>query len=714
MAGRRFDNSGEEAGGPGDPLPRALTSSEARLEAILEGAPIFVLVCDAAGVVTHFSGGTTTFRRNPGELLGRTVFELYPNASEGLAGTRSALAGEATDATVRVLDRWWQVHLTPQRSAEGEVVGMTAIGTDVTARVEAEERLRERDDFSRAILDALPSATVVIDYEGRVLAANHAWSAGIAAGGADPSDFGVGSLHRDSLGLFIADEDLARQAQEGIVRVVAGEHAAFYIDYPRPRGADDQWFSMRVTPFAAGNGAVVSHVDITERKRVEGAYSFQALHDGLTGLPNRVLLCDRAAIAMARSPRRRTACALLFIDLDRFKMVNDSLGHGAGDVVLFEVAARLRSVCRPEDTVARVGGDEFCVLCEDLEGPHAAEEIARRLIASIAEPIMLGDREVGVGASVGIALSHEGDADVDALLRDADAAMYRAKLLGRSRWVVFDETMRRDALDRLEVEHGLRRALERDELLLHYQPVVDLRSRRIIGVEALVRWHRPGHGTIRPASFMGVAEEAGLMERLAGWILPEACRQVREWRDLGDQRVANLRLSVNVAATELLRPGLAGWAAAVLAEVGLPGSALALEITETALVHDFDRAAEVLAQLKRLGIAVGVDDFGTGYASLSSLHRLSVDFVKVDGALVAGLDGDQGTLVTAVIQLGAALGLEVVAEGIETGAQLDMLISLGCFLGQGFLLGAPDSAAAITELLLAQPVDGDGGTAGPS
>ena len=441
-------------------------------------------------------------------------------------------------------------------------------------------------------------------------------------------------------------------------------------------------------------------VDISERKAFEKRLAHQATHDPLTGLPNRTLLLDRLEGAMARARRHNRRVAVLFLDLDHFKVVNDSLGHGLGDRLLVAIAERLAVALRPGDTVARFGGDEFVVLCEDLVEAPDAVTIAERVDEAISGPFVIDETEVFVGVSIGIALPDDVEADPETLIRDADAAMYRAKDRGRSRWELFDNAMRASAVDRLDIENALRRALDRHELRVFYQPLVDLRTGAIDGVEALLRWEHPERGLLGPGDFIKVAEETGLIVPIGSWVLDQACRQVQRWHAASD-RTQPLRVSVNISGRQLGHPRLVDDVAAVIAETGIDPGALELEITESVLMDDVDMSEETLGHLNELGIKLAVDDFGTGYSSLSYLRRFPVQLLKVDRSFVDGLGTEPGdsAIVTAIITLAHTLGLSAVAEGVESELQLAELRRLGCDRAQGFHIARPAGGHEIGEML---------------
>ena len=442
--------------------------------------------------------------------------------------------------------------------------------------------------------------------------------------------------------------------------------------------------------------------DVSALEAMRKAYAdavHQAGHDPLTGLPNRSLAVERLQHALAQRARTVHDVAVLFVDLDRFKSVNDSFGHAVGDEVLIRVADRLRSAVRPGDTVARLAGDEFVVICADLD-PVGALQVAQRITSAIAEPLPLYGRETVITASVGVTRA-DSSRSADEVLRDADVAMYRAKERGRSRIELFDEAMRTRILERVETEQSLRRAVGAGELVVHYQPIFDARTGAPVGVEALVRWDRPGVGLVPPDRFIPIAEEAGFIVAIGRWVLEQACLQVAAWRLL-DPTLRRLRLNVNLSARQFTDADLLRSIAAALDRADLPGSALALEITESVLMEDVVATAETLSSLKALGVRLSIDDFGTGYSSLAYLKRFTVDELKVDRSFVRGLgeDAEDDAIVRAVLGLARALGLEVVAEGVETRAQLDLLAALGCHAVQGFLLGRPQPPVDVTPVLV--------------
>jgi diguanylate cyclase (GGDEF)-like protein len=447
-----------------------------------------------------------------------------------------------------------------------------------------------------------------------------------------------------------------------------------------------------------------------ELARREEELSFLATHDPLTGLPNRTLILDRVEQMLARSARNQTPVAALFVDLDNFKSINDTLGHGVGDELLRAVAARLDGVIRGSDALGRLAGDEFVVLAEDLSLDVGPELIAERLLEALAGPFKLGaDKEtrVTVTASVGIAMGER--ASAEELLRDADIAMYRAKWDGKNRYVVFETGMQDIMHDRMELEMDLREALGNDEFFLVYQPTIDLNDMSPTGVEALIRWRHPVRGVVQPDDFIPLLEETGLITEVGAWVLHEACSQGAAWRAAGYPIV----MAVNVSARQLDTDELLAEVEGALSESGLDPGALTLEITETALMRNVHETAKRLTQIKQLGVRLAIDDFGTGYSSLAHLQKFPVDALKIDRSFISGLKHNQEgeTLIHTLVQLGKALSLETFAEGIEQQQELSLLRDEDCDNGQGFLFARPLDVTA-TETFLHDWVTSAGATTG--
>lgn len=443
-------------------------------------------------------------------------------------------------------------------------------------------------------------------------------------------------------------------------------------------------------------GIVLTYHDITERKRFEHDLTHLAFHDPLSNLPNRALLMDRLALALARAERLHTAIAILSLDLDNFKVVNDSLGHESGDCMLIAIAKRLQTSIRAVDTVARLGGDEFVILLEEITNIADAIRITERIIAKLQEPLHLDDHEIFPTFSIGITLGTPGQDRPEVLLRNADLAMYRAKRAGKAQYAVFDPTMNATAIARLELESDLRHAIERAEFEVYYQPILNLKTGYIREVEALVRWRHPERGLIAPIHFIPVAEETGMILSIGQWVLIEACRQLRSWETTYPAQQPMV-ISVNLSARQFQSPRLVEDIARILEETETNPACLKLEITESVMMQDAEEAHAILSGLKGLGVQLAIDDFGTGYSSLAYLQRFPVDVLKIDRSFIdrLGHSVEETAIVHAIITLAKTLNLTVTGEGIETEEQLVQLIELGCDLAQGYYIAKPSTSEAV-------------------
>jgi diguanylate cyclase (GGDEF)-like protein/PAS domain S-box-containing protein len=628
---------------------------------------------------------------------------LHPDDRDTLAADlRRAADGESSFASdFRILlpdgaTRW--LHGRGEITEWGSGVPATMSGTaqDITDRKRAEAELYETLSLLGATLDSTADGILVVDSNGRITRVNRRfgemWGLSesvLASRDDDQALAAVLEQLRDPEAFVSKVRELYAQPGAESHDVIEFNDGRVFERYSKPQ---------RV------HGAVVGRVwsfrDVTDHKRLENELAHQAFHDSLTDLANQALFRDRVGHALTRAARQPNRLAVLFLDLDNFKTVNDSLGHTAGDELLVAVAGRLQSCLRPADTAARLGGDEFAVLLEDLGSDEDASEVAERIIETLRVPLSISGKEIFVRASLGIAFDEEGTS-ADTLLRNADAAMYRAKREGKNGFRLFEPAMHSAAMARLELEGDLRRAIDNAEFVVHYQPTVSLASGRIVGFEALVRWQHPERGLIQPAEFIGLAEENGLIVEIGRWVLREACCRARNWQRAHPAQPFGI--AVNLSARQLGDRHLVGDVAKALTDSGLAAADLTLEITETVLMDDPDVAIARLRELKALGVKLAIDDFGTGYSSLSSLQHLPVDTLKIDKAFIddVAMGVEASGLVQAIIRLARILALQTVAEGVEQPEQAARLEELGCSLVQGYHFARPVPPEEVEALLVA-------------
>jgi diguanylate cyclase (GGDEF)-like protein/PAS domain S-box-containing protein len=560
------------------------------------------------------------------------------------------------------------------------------------------DALHANDEAFRALVQQSQDIITVHDAKGLTLYESPAASRVLGY----PPGALVGRFPFDS----IHPKDVAR-ARAAFESILEGERAVAPIEF-RFRHAEGHWIDLE----ALGNnlmnhpgihGVVLTSRDVSERKNAEKQAQYLSHHDVLTGLPNRLLMQDRLHQAISHARRNGGLVALMFIDLDRFKMVNDSFGHVMGDTLLKQVAARLSNCLRDTDTVARLGGDEFTIMLPDATNAQVVGEVAQRILSEFTRPFNDGEQEMYVSASIGISLFPRDGANPDELVKHADTAMYSAKDSGRNSYRYFTEDLNHEVREKVMLESGLRRAIERGELRLFYQAKIDLATNRIIGAESLVRWQHPTLGLISPARFIPVAEESGLIVPLGEWVLRAACEQLRAWQREG----LNLQMAVNVSARQFQQRNLADLVMGVMADSGVDPRFVEIELTESAIMSDAEASISTLERIKSRGVAISIDDFGTGYSSLSYLKRLPLDILKIDQSFVRDISTDynDAVIVRAIIGLARSLGIKVIAEGVEDDSQLSFLNAYGCNYGQGYLFSRPLDAAMFLEMVRQQGTD---------
>jgi diguanylate cyclase (GGDEF)-like protein/PAS domain S-box-containing protein len=677
----------------------ALALSEERFRLLVQQSSDVITVIDANLAIRDMNRSVErVLGYTADELIGRRLIEIvHPEdvvAFEAAVSASLADPGASLFVACRLRHRAGRVlHLEASGTNllhEPLIGGVVLSLRDVTERAAAEE--------SRALLASIVEATsdlvCTIDPDGDVLFLNSAGRALVGAVPGQAKGSTVASFVPPWVATGVLKEALATAARDGSW---SGEMAVL--------GADGE--EIPVLSAVIGHRDETGHLkhfstitrDIRDRKALEEQLTHQAFHDPLTSLPNRLLFADRLEQALRRAGRSLEPVAVLLVDLDDFKSVNDSLGHAAGDEVLVGAAQRLASCLRSADTLARLGGDEFAIVVEAAVG-DTATAVAERIVKAFERPFRIGEREVVVMASVGLTHSTCEAESAENLMRAADMSLYAAKTAGKARYALFQPAMLTAALDRLELQDDLRLAVEREEFILHYQPVVELASGSIVGVEALVRWQHPRYGLVPPLRFIPNAEETGLIVPIGRWVLAEACRQVAQWSAARPERPP-LYLSVNVSGRQVADDNLTEDVVAALRESGLEPNRLVLEITESVLTQYAGKARERLEEIRSLGVRFAIDDFGTGYSSLSTLQHLPVDVLKIDKSFVdeVGDDSADPALVIAVLGLGKAMGLVVVAEGIEASDQVTALTRLECRLGQGFYFARPLEPEQIAPLL---------------
>ncbi len=569
---------------------------------------------------------------------------------------------------------------------------------EIEDRDDAGERTRRELETSLSLLEATLEATadgiLVVDRGGRMVTFNQRY---IEMWRLPPETV---AMRDDAAALEHALDQLLRpRSYLRLLERVAGDARAESED--RLRFKDGRVFECCSKPQRLGDevvGRVWSFRDVTGREKAEAAIRHQAYHDPLTGLPNRMLFDDRLRHALAQASRDRQLLALLLLDVDRFKTINDTLGHAAGDRLLIEVGKRLARSKRAGDTVARLGGDELLILVTNLRQVEDAARIAEGILEAVRLPMSIEGHRLQVTASIGISLFPHDGADGETLIKHADVALYRAKDRGRDGYQIYAPDMNARAFEKLMFENGLRRALDRGELVLHYQPQIDARSGRIAGVETLLRWRREAGDLVMPGEFIALAEDTGLIGALGEWVLETACTQGREWHRAGFEP---LRLGINLSVHQLQRAGFPETAARVIEATGIDPRSLELEVTESVVMQDPEQGIRVLGRLRAMGMGIAIDDFGTGHSSLAYLKRLPATTLKIDRTFIddVGSERDDGAIVEAIIAMAHSLGMKVVAEGVERERQRAFLAARGCDQLQGYFFSRPLAAGAMLELL---------------
>ncbi|WP_156804520.1 EAL domain-containing protein [Gallaecimonas xiamenensis] len=630
------------------------------------------------------------------EVLGRTTLELgvWSNPSD-----RQQLVGQVKDNLLRNVrlcfqDRWGE---TVEAEASGCVFEENDVPYLLLSFRDIGERLRKEKDLRllAQVVEVSLDGVMITDASQHILTVNSAFT---TITGFAPEDV-IGQTPK-VLSSGYQDASFYKTMWQQIA--AQGFWKGEIWNKRKSGEVYPQWLSIRAMEDDYGQVQhyVAVFSDISEHKAAEARIAFLAYHDPLTGLPNRTLLVDRAEQALIQAKRGGDRLAIIYLDLDRFKSVNDSLGHDIGDTLLKEVVKRIKPLCREGDTLSRQGGDEFLLLIPKLVAANQVELIVERILAAMSEPFVIGGHRLWISTSIGVSLYPEDGDNVAQLLRQADTALYHAKDSGRSTYSFFNKDMDRDLNERLQLESALKDAIGTPQLTLHYQPQFDVASGDIVGVEALMRWHSPVLGDVSPSKFIPLAEDTGLIMPLGAWCLEEACRQLAQWRKAGFQGL----MAVNISVRQLVRPDFFDLLESVLAGTDIPAHRLELELTESLMMDNVDASLEVVRRLKALQLTLSIDDFGTGYSSLSYLKQFSVDSLKIDQSFIRGLSDAQQSrpLVRAIVQMAHSLELRVIAEGVETSEQLAILRQEGVDVAQGYFLGRPEPAKVISGLLAEQ------------
>ncbi len=668
-----------------------LRRSEERYRELFENANDIVYTHDLHGIVTSMNvAGERMTGYSRDEVLGRPISDFV--APEQRERGRDAMARKVRG---EVTATFYEIEITRKDGRriplevgtrliyeDGVPVAIQGIGRDISERKESEARFRLL--FERNLAGVYRTTT-----DGRILDCNEACA----------RIFGY-DFREEFLGLDAADFYFDDRERDRVVQMLNDQRSISNMELRlRRRDGSTVWVLENVNLLDHGvmEGTII---DITDRKHAQEQMEYQAYHDALTSLPNRLLFRDRITVAQAHARRNARTIAVMFLDLDQFKLVNDTLGHTVGDGLLQSIASRLVNCVRAEDTVARMGGDEFTILLADLNDRRGAAAVAQKILDAVRHPVRVDEHELYVTTSIGIAIFPDDGDDAETLLKNADRAMYRAKELGRDNYQ-YATAANLDGTDsRLTLERDLRRGLERNELVVHYHPMIDIASGRVVGAEALVRWNHPEHGLMQPEEFIPIAEETQLIVPLGAWVLRTACKQMKAWHDAGHPR---LRVAVNLSPRQFQDRNLVATVEGILAETGFPAPLLDLEITESTAMQNAELSLAILNRLKEMGIRISIDDFGTGYSSLSYLKRFPIDTVKIDQDFVRDLTSDDAAIIIAVISMARALNLRVVAEGVETQEQLDFLRRENCAEMQGFLYSHPLSAAEFEKDLQGNP-----------
>jgi len=690
----------------------AVNESARRFQATFDLAPIGIIHCDLDGrILLANPRFSSMLDRSHTDVVNMSLAELiHPEDTFAVEAHVNSLVHERSESLTTFDARcrrrggdfiWVSFAMSMMNDAQNPRGRIIAALEDISERKRSEQAQRESERFVRSTIDALSKRICVTDQDGMILAVNKAWREFASKNGIPPDTqwSGQNYLSVCDVGGGLGEAE-ALEFASGLKEVASGVRNEFAMQYSCHSPLEQRWFSVKVSRFPDDGPVrvVIAHENVTSSKLAEKNLLYMAHFDALTGLPNRALMIDRLGHAIAHANRHSHALWVMVVDLDRFKIVNDTLGHRAGDNLLKTIANRMESALRQTDTVARFGGDEFVIILSDPADEPASMGVLNRTMASIAEPVTIEGQEFNLSCSIGIATYPTDGTDPDTLIDHADIAMYRAKELGRNSYQFYTPAMNEAAQSRLNLERHLRNALERNEFVLHFQPQVDLRTGQIAGVEALVRWHHPELGMVAPGTFIGLAEETGLIVPLGEWVMRTACAENAAWQRDG---LPPVRVAVNLSARQFAQKSLVQSITTTLGETGMSPQYLDIELTETIVMDDVEDTIKTLRALKDLGLNVSIDDFGTGYSSLAYLRRFPIDVLKIDRSFVHDILGGAGNeaIPAAIIAMAHSLGMEVIAEGVESEAQCEFLSRNMCDQIQGYWFSKPLPAPEMRMLL---------------
>jgi diguanylate cyclase (GGDEF)-like protein/PAS domain S-box-containing protein len=675
---------------------QALRESEHRYRTLFEGNPLPMWIYDyeSLGFIAVNDAAVRHYGYTKDEFLGMTIEDIRPPEDlPQLQAALTTLREQNLRGQYRHIKKDGGIIDVEVSSYEFVSVGRRArlvIAADVTDRRKAEERLRESEERYRLLFERNLAGVFRSRVDGHILDVNDALARMFGYEREEILRTNAGDLYWDS-----------NERLQMLLRLRQQKTLSNLELQMKKKDGTSIWVLENMTLLEGPDGGVIEGtiVDISDRKEAQDQIEFQAYHDTLTGLPNRLLFRDRIGVALAHARRTRRTAAVMFLDLDQFKLVNDTLGHTVGDGLLQAAAERLVRCVRAEDTVARMGGDEFTVLLADISDSRGVSTVAQKVLETMAAPIVVDHHELFITTSIGIALFPDDGDDAEALLKSADRAMYRAKEVGRNNFQFATHASEEIGVERLSIERSMHYASRRDEFVVYYQPMVQISTQQVVGAEALIRWKHPVRGLMRPDEFIPIAEQTGLIIPVGEWVLRSACDQMKQWHSGGNDA---LRVAVNLSARQFQQPDLSQVIERVLVDTGLPATSLDIEITESTAMQNADLTLATLNKLKAMGVRISIDDFGTGYSSLSYLKRFPIDTVKIDKEFVRDLasDTNDAAIVSAIISMASALRLRVVAEGVETEDQMEFLRKKGCEFVQGYLCGKPVDSAVFEQSFL--------------